>query len=330
LSISFRRTNGAVAGIVLHALWFIATTASLLSSGTLYAQEPAASCSLRSVARLSLNESAGRFTTTVNINDHPVVMLIDTGAAYSAISPESAAQLGLPQNMHKKIVVHGIGRELRIDHPVVAHSFNLGDGDLLDYELTVANIAGPGEKGPNAPSGLLGIDLLSDYELEFDFPNHTLTLYSANNCSGTFVPWSGQFDTMPGQRLQGGQLTIPISLNGHSISAVVDTGSNRSSIGIDTAHNIGVSDEDLQTDHPASFMGASGVPVGAYKHYFSSFTIGHSTFRQAPLFVQTASFGTAQMLLGLDVLRWRKLWVSYGTGQTFLQYTPAHQQPPSP
>jgi predicted aspartyl protease len=318
---------------------FLATVSSLLClTLRIQAQEPSTSCSLTSVARLPLDESAGWFTTTVSINEHPVTMLIDTGAAGSAISPELAARLRLPQDRRKKIGVYGIGGEMKAAHPLIAHSFQLGGSRWENYQLTTVNFA-PGRKSmPGTPEGLLGIDLLSAFELEFDFPNRVLTLYTSKNCSGNFVPWAGKFDAIQGKRQLDGQLFIPVSLNRTSgnlnrvaINAVIDTGSSRSSIGIDTAHDVGVQEEELRSDRPGRFFGVSGIPVQAYEHHFDSFTVGQTTYHQAPVFIQDESFGVTQMLLGMDLLRWRKVWVSFGTEQVFLQSVPvAHQQPSPP
>jgi len=321
----------------LRARRVLATLASLLGlTLCVHAQEPANSCSLKSVARLPLNESAGWFTTTVSINEHPVTMLIDTGSAGSAISPELAAQLHLPQDRRRKFGVYGIGGEIKAAHPLIAHSFGLGGGRWENYELTTVNFA-PGIKGrPGSPEGLLGIDLLSQFELEFDFPNRILTLYTSKNCSGNFVPWAGKFDAIHGKRQLSGQLFIPVTLNRTSgtlnrvaINAAIDTGSVHTSIGIDTAQEVGVQEEELRSDRRASSFGVSGIPVRAYEHHFGSFTVGQTTYRDAPVFIDDERFGVTQMLLGMDLLRWRKVWMSFGTEQVFLQSPPVAQQQPT-
>jgi clan AA aspartic protease (TIGR02281 family) len=252
-------------------------------------------------------------------------MMIDTGAARSSISSELAAQLHLPQSRSRKITVHGIGGEMKAARPVVAHDFRLGNGFLKDYDLTVINYAG-GKKGiPGAPAGLLGIDLLSGFELEFDFPNRMLTLYTPENCSGKFLPWTGPYETIEGQRQFDGQLQIPIRLNKVDINAVIDTGASSSALGIDTADDVGVPESALQLDRKSMSMGASGVPQQAYQHRFDSLTVGETTYRHVPLSVQDEHFGVMQMILGMDFFRRRKLWVSFKTEQIFLQSAPPAQ-----
>jgi predicted aspartyl protease len=295
------------------------------------AQQSENTCSLASVMRMPLDVSGAWFTTTAAINGHPVVMLIDTGAAHSAISPELAKQLRLPEDRHTKIVIHGVGGDMKAAHPVIAHSFRAGHGDLVDYEMVVANVGGAGRKGqPGVPQGVIGIDLLSYYELEFDFPGRTLTLYESSNCSGNFAPWTGHFDTIKGKRQLDGQLFIPVRLNKEAINAVVDTGSSYTTLGIDTAHDIGISDAELRSDHPDGAFGASGVLVPGHRHYFDSFEVGETVFHRAPLSIQDEHFGVMQMLLGMDFLRPRKVWLSFKTEQVFLQYAaePHEQRPP--
>jgi len=314
----------------LRARWFLATAMSLLPL-CVQAQELAKSCSLKRVTALALNESANQFTTTVRINDHPVTMLIDTGAGHSAISPELVKQLHLPEDRRTKIAVHGIGGDMKVAHPVIAHSFRAGDGHLVDYELGVANASAPSLKGkPGTPEGLLGLDLLAYYELEFDFSNRVLTLYTQDNCSGNFIPWTGPFEVIAGRRQLNGQLFIPVSVNKEAINALIDTGAARSTLGIDTAHDVGVPDEELRLGGSINAFGQPGVAVKAYEHHFDSVTVGHTTFRQAPLLIADERFGVIQMLLGMDFFRGRKLWMSFKTEQIFLQLAPATREPQDP
>jgi len=280
---------------------------------------------------LPLRESANRFTITAHINDHPVVMLVDTGAGHSAISPELAKQLHLPQDRRTRLTVHGLGGDMKVAHPVIARSFRAGNGHLVDYEFEVANVSTPGSKGqPGAPEGLLGLDLLSYYELEFDFPHRTLTLYTQDNCSGNFIPWTGPFEVIAGRRQLDGQLFIPVSLNKVPINALIDTGAARSALGIDTAHDIGVPDEELRLDRSTYSFGVPGVPVRAYEHHFNSLTVGRTTFQRAPLLIPDERLGVVQMLLGMDFFRQRKLWISFKTEQIFLQLMPAEHEQHAP
>ena len=107
----------------------LATIASVLSlTVCVQAQEPANACLLQKVTGLPLDEFAGWFTTTVLINDHPVIMLVDTGAEHSAISPELAKRLRLPLDRRTTHNVHGVGGDMNAAHPVIAHSFRAGKG----------------------------------------------------------------------------------------------------------------------------------------------------------------------------------------------------------
>jgi len=313
--------------IWLRARWLLAIAVGLLGLPLcVQAQEPPKSCSLRRVTELPLNESANRFTITAHINDRPVVMLVDTGAGHSAISPELVKRLHLPQDRRTSITVHGMGGDMRVAHPVIARSFRAGDGHLVNYEFEVANASVPGLTGqPGAPEGLLGLDLLSYYELEFDFPNRILTLYTQDNCNGSFIPWTGPFEVIAGRRQLDGQLFIPVSLNKEAINALIDTGATRSALGIDAAHDIGVSDDELRLDRATYSFGVPGVPVRAYEHHFDSFTVGRTTFHRASLLIPDERLGVVQMLLGMDFFRPRKLWVSFKTEQIFLQLLPAER-----
>ncbi|RKT13455.1 hypothetical protein B0G69_6608 [Paraburkholderia sp. RAU2J] len=55
---------------------------------------------------------------------------------------------------------------------------------------------------------------------------------------------------------------------------------------------------------------------------------GSMTFKNAPVWVQESPLFGFDMLLGMDFLRSSKVWLSYRTGQVFMQYVGrAHATP---
>jgi hypothetical protein len=74
------------------------------------------------------------------------------------------------------------------------------------------------------------------------------------------------------------------------------------------------------------FFGAKGQVMTAHRHVFQTMGVGTGTFRNPRIPVQDASWPDTDMLLGMDFLRWRKVWLSYSTNQALIQYTP-HRPP---
>jgi hypothetical protein len=195
--------------------------------------------------------------------------------------------------------------------------------NLENYDVLTANIERPErENDASAPVGIVGTDLLSRFDVELDFPNHRMTLYRVSSCAGNFIPWSGHYDTFMASITAHKAFVIPVFLNGKPVRAVVDTGSNESSLSLDGARAAGVDAQTLASEPGDTFFGSKGNVVTAHRHVFQTMGVGAGTFRNARISVQDASWLDTDMLLGMDFLRWRKLWLSYSTNQVFIQYTP--------
>ncbi|MFM0047275.1 retropepsin-like aspartic protease [Paraburkholderia sediminicola] len=280
-------------------------------------------CTVVADAQMPLMESHGRFVTPVIIDLQPLMMLVDSGASSSALSPRTTASLHLDEDTDRRAHLNGVGGQMDVQHPVILRSLKFGSLNLENYDVLTANIVRPEqENDAAAPVGLIGADLLSRFDVELDFPNHRLTLYRVSSCSGNFIPWSGRYDMFMARHASHNAFVIPVVLNGTPVRAVVDTGSNISSISRDGATAAEVDAATLASEPAGTFVGSKGNAVAAHKHLFQTMAVGTSTFRNARIFVQDGSFPDTDMLLGMDFLRWRKVWLSYSSNQVFIQYIP--------
>jgi predicted aspartyl protease len=288
-------------------------------------------CTVVADAQMPLMPSQERFVTPVVIDQQALMMLVDSGSGGTALSPRMAASLHLDEDTDRRVRVNGSGGQMDAQYPVVLHSLRFGSVNLVDYDVLTVNIVRPErENDASSAVGLIGADLLSRFDVELDFPNHRLTLYRVSSCSGRFVPWTGAYDSFMASRTARKGFIIPVVLNGTSVRALVDTGSNISSIGRESASAVGVDAQTLANEPAGSFVGAKGNAVTAHKHLFQTMAVGASTFRNARIFVQDASFPGIDMLLGMDFLRTRKVWLSYSTNQVFIQSVPRQRLPVMP
>jgi hypothetical protein len=178
---------------------------------------------------------------------------------------------------------------------------------------------------PGAPSGALGADLLAHFEVELDFPAHVLTLYQLpKGCTQLALPWFGPYDTTPADydpHLEA--LHVPVEVDGQRFSALIDTGSSLASISRTALQRIGIDTGDLANDPGSITHGAKGAGIETHQHRFGRIRIGGTVFRNAHLFVEDATYLTGtDILLGMNFLRWRKVWISYSTRQLFFQLVP--------
>jgi predicted aspartyl protease len=280
-------------------------------------------CQLVASATLPLRVYRGHFLSELSIENRSIGMIVDSGAAHSVITPALAQALGLKANERNRVRVNGIGGASRITTRVTAHRIKFGGLEKLSYDLTVADVGRPDEDSdPQAPGGVLGADLLSSYDIEFDFPKQQMTLYTASGCTGDFVPWPEPHQHFDAIRSASNALLIPLALDRHPLLALIDTGAQASVLSRDGALAAGVDPAVLERDPLGGISGMNGLSVTTHRHRFSTMEVGNSTFKDVALLVQEGRFKEAEMLLGLDFLRWRKVWLSYGTKQVFMQFAP--------
>lgn len=302
-------------------------TPPLASSSAVATCHPVAS------AVLPMRLYQGRFLVEIGIDGRSLPMMVDSGAQHSTITPAMAQALGLEPNERHRVRVRGVGGLSQPTPAVTASHLTFGSSQRLGYDLTVAEIARAGDDGdPQAPAGLLGADLLASYDVELDFPKQTMTLYPVNalsDCAGDFVPWREAHDRIDAVHSAENALLIPVVLNRHPVLALVDTGAQRSLVSHDAAIAAGVDPVVLAQEPMGALTGMNGLSVAAHRHRFASMRVGRATFARAPVLVQDPSDKQAEMLLGLDFLRWRKLWLSYATAQVFIQFTPGPRGRPT-
>lgn len=281
-------------------------------------------CRLLRQGEVSLTESHGRFSAPVLIGGQPLPMLIDTGAQRSAISPAAADRLKLPQDKTLTFRSVGIAGPGRAQHPRIAGAVALGAKTWANYPLQTSDVVRPEQAGePGAPAGLIGADLLSAYDIEIDFPGRVLTFYTVAGCSGAFVPWTGPYDRFTPDPAPADLFVIPVMLEGRRLRALLDTGSNASSLSRAAASEAGAGRARLAKDARGAYVGVDGVAATARAHRFQSFAIGQARFRNVRIAVQDRDFPPFDMLLGVDFLRSRRVWLSYATRQVFIQPAPS-------
>jgi predicted aspartyl protease len=294
---------------------------ALLLASTAGAQTPAGGpdCKVVRQDQLPLLESHGRFSVEVSVDDETAPLLLDTGAQRAALSLQAADRLRLPTDASRTLRAVGVGGRTVGEHPRVARTIRFGPAVWPRYALQTVTIVRPEQAGdPAAPVGVIGADMLSAYDVELDFPARTATLYAVSGCSGDFVPWTGRHDVLTPLSGPADLFVIPMALNGHNLRALLDTGSNTSSLSLAAARAAGVDAAALKADRADSYVGTRGVAVGAHRHRFDSLTIGSAHFSNAQISVQDADFSAFDLLLGMDYLAPHKLWLSYRTHQVFI------------
>jgi hypothetical protein len=185
--------------------------------------------------------------------------------------------------------------------------------------LSVIAGIGPASPGPDRSDGLLGGDLLSFFDIDLDLPARQLTLFSVEGCAGRFLPWAGPYEAISiqlGMRSRT-QPLVPVRLDGQPLLAVLDSGASASFVNLRGMRRLGLTTAMLAND-PAMTAGVVGGMVSGRLHRFVALQVGPVVMREPSLLTVPVPTPIFDLLVGLDVWRTHRVWISYATSQIFV------------
>ena len=247
----------------------------------------------------------------VGINEKPAVLVFDTGADLSVLTRVAAARLGISGST-RQISGQAAGGPTR---------FELGRIDRLTIgparRTNVPVVLADGLPPPI--DGLLGINVLQDFEVELDAPRGSITFYRARSCSDARPPWAGPYEQLVVQQQPGtGFMLTPVELNGSRVSGLLDTGSSISSVSIQAAGEAGFSGARLAAlpAGRALSMNAGGAETRLAE--FGIYKVGQTTFDKPLLPIMALPASAGDMLIGGEYLSTRRVWFSLRLGKVFV------------
>jgi predicted aspartyl protease len=254
---------------------------------------------------------------TLSANGVPVTVVIDTGAETTILTPAVAQRIGAqrPQIEFQR-QLRGIGGTLPTTE-VELRSFTVGGVPIPWRRVRVAPInvvsvfSGPLD-------GVLGTDSLSSFDVDLDLPGHRMALYEKQTCQGARPAWTEPYARIGAGRSKGDHLFFPVQLDGRRTDAFVDTGSQFTVLSTRAALALGVSAAVLARDRVATVRGAAAEQLAAHVHRFAQLEIGTETIRNPEIIVTDVRLSDADLVLGIDFLRPRRIWFSYGSQQIFI------------
>ncbi len=265
-------------------------------------------CRLQPVADLPATLQGNRLEVVGKVDGADTKLVIDTGAERSVLTTATVAALRLPRSQRSVTRLRGIGGA--VSNADVFAVLDLGSASL-QRRLAVAEIGGLG--------GLIGADILSDYDVELDGPAHRVRLWRAPGCGAAELPWTGPRATVPFERTGGDLLQVPVSIDGHPVTALLDSGAGRSLLQASTARSLGVTGAALAADPGGLSRGVDGGAIAVHVHRFATLALGPDTVAGLGIGVGEFQLSGTNMLLGEDYLHTRRVWIAYRTQQLFLQ-----------
>ena len=184
-------------------------------------------------------------TVPVEINGVPKRFLLALGSGPDEIAEAAADELHLPRG-DRNMISNAMGvqgsqlqfqpRFLDVTGPgarpapasVRAQSFTLGGAKLPDMPLLISSDRDLGKAKPY--DGILTAGGFRHYDIELDFGKGTLSFLAPGGCTdpNRIVTWPHTAVAVIPVTLAGGKIGVPVTIEGHRIDAVLDSGSDHS------------------------------------------------------------------------------------------------------
>jgi predicted aspartyl protease len=264
-------------------------------------------CLMLEAANLPVLNDRGQPLVQAGINGTPVAFMIDTGAAASVVTSSVVNKLELPVDYQHTIVMNGTGGSTMTDS-VRIDTLTLGPAHARRADFWRADFP-RGTINSLPVAGLFGGDFLANYDVEFDLPDHRVSLYRERNCGSQVMPnWPDPLYSVPFRLERNTAVMLTMLVNDVPVDAELDSGAGRTVLDLDAARAAGVRRADLAPDQSYWGHGIDGNRTEAFLHRFNSLTLGAERRSPARLAVSDIQTGS---LLGADFLRTHRVWISY-------------------
>lgn len=276
-------------------------------------------CLVTRAAEVPLRIVAGFMTVSARLEEVPVSLLLDTGAEAGLVTPDAATALALKSDAGHISMMEGTGGVGGYSRNVLLRRLVIGGLTITDRTAPIGSLPAIPRIEP-AVAGLIGADLLANYDVELDPRAGRMVLYTiAGVCSSAqLLSWRGTYDEVPLRRA-GDRLLAEVVLDGKAVTALVDTGALSVILNTDAAERLGVGPEMLARDPGGVAGGVDLRPVEYHWHQFASLRVGQEVVSKPVITVLPFEEDQADMLLGASFFSERRVWLSYSLGRMFVQ-----------
>jgi hypothetical protein len=275
----------------------------------------------------------------VMLQDQKKLLLLDTGGMIGELTPATVSALGLESHKTSGVRLYDVKGNF-VDHETVVPNFAIGTltGHNVDF------MVGPDDlfKGNDEIAGILGPGILRYYDVAMDFAGKKLVLLSQDHCEGKVIYWRADaVAVVPMQVTRvNGHIVVPVTLDGHALDAIIDTGASTSTLNQTVAEG----DFKLNDKTGMTAIGRMGDRAGSlvYRHTFTSLSFeglavanpvldivpdlqGSQMERPPPIGTRIPDRSIEQkmpdLLIGMDILRHLHVYIAYREQKLYL--TPA-------
>ena len=229
---------------------------------------------LRLVNQIPMVSTDGgtRMLVPVTINGVQKFMVFDTGASASSVTRATAQELGLSiSHVLPGAALYDVNGNVSHESTTVA-DFKFGQQEMRNVPFRIWPNPELGKIDPRL-AGVLSLDLLLQYDLDVDFANGILRLFSPDHCPGNVLYWKAPAVAVETFEMRGGHINIAATLDGQKLNAVIDSGSVDSILRADVARALfGLTSGSPGVTQSAALTVNPEYPV--YQHQFAKLELG--------------------------------------------------------
>ncbi|MCP5412511.1 MAG: aspartyl protease family protein [Alphaproteobacteria bacterium] len=234
---------------------------------------------LQMLGSVDLDYQDGHVYANLLANGKPAKFLVSTAGGVTSLTPEGAAALGLKE-IHDARVVLINDRSQSSESYVVIDDLSVGGAHIGHGQFMVLP---PSESSNTDVVGYMGADILSHFDVEFDFAAGKMNLFSQDHCLGQVIYWKhvavsmvplSEFQPTSSESRTGyagylkrfEQMWVPVTLDDKSVPAQIST-SPYSRIQSDIAQGaFGIDANSPGSERPANVM----ADPDTFEHTFSN------------------------------------------------------------
>jgi len=295
-----------------------------------------ATCAPVQVADLPVHVVGSQAFVPLMVNHQKLLLLLDTGGYVTSLTPDAVTRLAMPASNHAGMGMIGVGGAYVARVVQASDVTYLGhDVGSLPFPVLPDSNIGDDQK----VDGIFGANFLSAYDVELDLGAHHVRFFKqAAGCDEAAPSWAGEATKLTAVSAGQNLLMIPVQVNGVTLNAVVDTGSEDTLISHEAAAAAGVDDAALKGDEEITEEGIGAS--SARMHRFGSISVGGATVRSPVLAVSVppgegrgpalvAALDTdsgehvkVDVILGADFLFKHRVWLGYHHSAVYVENTP--------
>ena len=174
---------------------------------------------LRMLTSLPMTSRAGGvMTIPVTINGTEKQFLFDTGGMLMQVSSGVADDLKLPR-YDSPLEIYAVDGS-KSDKYTKVKSFAMGKLPPSPAQLQIS---------PNkGVDGIFSPMIFKSLDFDMDFAAHKLNLMLGDHCEGKVIYWPAKAIAVVPFTLRDNHITVPVTVDGHALTAIIDTGASTS------------------------------------------------------------------------------------------------------